>query len=149
MRRVLAALAVALAAGCLQRLDPDIGPLAHAPCANDDSDPSTRVSFAADVHDGLFKTSHCLGCHTPTGKTPIGLEVGGLDLSTYDTLIAGGRQSGAQIVVPGQPCESVLVQKLGEAPPFGARMPLAGPPFLTDDQLQVVADWIAEGADDD
>jgi hypothetical protein len=37
---------------------------------------------------------------------------------------------------------------VGEAPPFGARMPLNGPPFLDERDRQLLADWIAEGADD-
>jgi hypothetical protein len=38
------------------------------------------------------------------------------------------------------------VQKISAAPPFGARMPLDGPPFLSASQIQVISDWIAEGA---
>ncbi|HTJ42486.1 MAG TPA: c-type cytochrome domain-containing protein [Kofleriaceae bacterium] len=137
---------ILLIGGCVDSLAPDVGPIAHAPCTDDDSNPDRDVHFAADLHDGIFasETFHCVRCHTPSGATPIGYEVTGLDLSSYDTLTAGAR--GFAVVVPGAPCASVLVQKLGEAPPFGGRMPLDGPPFLTDDDLQLVADWIAEGA---
>jgi hypothetical protein len=60
----------------------------------------------------------------------------------------GGFHSGAQIVVAGDPCASIMYQKLSDAPPFGSRMPLNGPPFWTDDELQLLHDWIAEGASD-
>jgi len=53
-----------------------------------------------------------------------------------------------KIVVPGQPCASILYLKVDEAPPFGARMPLDGPPFWTEDEIQRLHDWIAEGAGD-
>jgi Planctomycete cytochrome C len=148
VKRVAAAALVL--AGCLSPIAPDVGPLVHASCSNDDSDPATPVHFDADIHDAIFAGDeyHCTRCHTGRGDTPIGLEVGGLDLRNYDTLRAGGRH-GPDIVVPGRPCDSILVQKLGEAAPFGARMPLDGPPFLDDDDLQLVSDWIAEGAHDD
>ena len=48
--------------------------------------------------------------------------------------------SGSNIVVPGRPCESVLLQKVGSAAPFGGRMPLNGPPFLNDDERQLIHD---------
>ncbi|MCG8555991.1 MAG: hypothetical protein MJD61_12000 [Proteobacteria bacterium] len=70
----------------------------------------------------------------------------GLDLSTFSTLMAGGTGAAIPIVAPGKPCESLLVQKVGESPPFGTRMPRTGPPFLSDSEIQLIKDWIAEGA---
>ena len=134
-------------AGCFSPVAPDIGPIAHAPCSNADSDPAHAVSFSADLAGGVFTEYHCAHCHTPTGVTPIGLEVSGLDLESYATLMAGAR--GTAVVVPGEPCSSLLVQKVGDAPPRGGRMPLDGPPFLEDDDIQLLSDWIAEGANDD
>jgi hypothetical protein len=139
------ALAATIAAGCFSPVAPDVGPIAHAPCSNVDSDPAHDVSFATDV-GGLIDEYHCAHCHTPTGITPIGYEVTGFDLESYATLMAGAR--GNPVVVPGQPCASVLVQKIGDAPPFGGRMPLDGPPFLEDEDVQLISDWIAEGASD-
>jgi hypothetical protein len=54
--------------------------------------------------------------------------------------------SGERIVVPGNPCRSLIVEKVREYPSFGGRMPLNGPPFLTDEEIQLISDWIAEGA---
>ena len=88
------------------------------------------------------------GCHMPNIANPIGIEQSGLDLSTYEKLIQGGNNSGSDIVVPGDACSSLLWQKVSAGPPFGARMPFDGPPFLTEDQLRLLADWIIEGAND-
>ena len=41
---------------------------------------------------------------------------------------------------------SILVQKIGSAPPFGQRMPRNGPPYLTDGQILVIKRWIENGA---
>jgi mono/diheme cytochrome c family protein len=143
---VLAVLAVLPTSGC-DLFSPEVGAPLLARCADEDSDPGRAVSFRGDLAP-LFQT-RCAGCHTAGGAAPIGLEIGGLDLASYSTLRAGGAVSGARVVVPGQPCASALVQKLGPAPPFGARMPLSGPPFLDDADLQLVHDWIAEGARED
>jgi hypothetical protein len=143
---VRAALLVLLA-GCAQLIEPEVGPPARAACSDVDSDPEHDVSFAQDV-GGIIDEYHCRDCHTPGGKTPIGLEVGGLDLSSYDTLRVGGTRSGAAIIVPAMPCSSVLLQKVSAGPPFGARMPLDGPTYLEADDLQLISDWIAEGARD-
>jgi len=138
---------VLLLAGCLDKLEPDVGMLTHAPCTNTDSDPAHDVSFAGGVVP-LLKEYHCASCHTPGGKTPIGVIVGGLDLTSYDTLRAGGARSMAQIIVPGNACNSVLFQKLEPGPPYGARMPLDGPEYLETEDLVVISDWIIEGARD-
>ncbi|HTM22519.1 MAG TPA: c-type cytochrome domain-containing protein [Kofleriaceae bacterium] len=148
MRSALLLLALS---GCLDPLEPEVGPPLHARCDGADSDPDVDVSFEQDIRDAIIdgEEYHCTRCHTAGGETPIGLEVGGLDLSTYSTLRAGGNISGDQIVVPGDACASILVQKLSEAPPFGSRMPLDGPPFLDDEDMELIVDWIAEGAGDD
>jgi hypothetical protein len=143
-------LAVACA-GCIDRLGPDVGPLrvdgAMSGSCDADSDPVHAVSFSRDLHDGVFQRGGCLDCHTSQGSNPIGLEMSGLDLSSYGKLRAGGGRSGAQIVVDAMPCESILYQKLGPAPPFGARMPYQRSP-LADADILLVHDWIAEGAHD-
>jgi hypothetical protein len=139
-------LAVALA-GCAQLIEPDVGPLTRAVCRDADSDPAHDVHYSVEVND-LFTEYHCANCHTPGGKTPVGILVGGLDLSTEASLRLGGAHSGTDIVVPESPCKSVLVQKLSAGPPFGSRMPLDGPPYLEDEDITLIGDWIAEGAHD-
>jgi len=145
-----AALLAATATGCLDRYEPDVGPPLGPLCRDIDSDPGFDVSFGLDIRP-LFgrDDARCLDCHTPGGTSPLGLRVSGLNLSSYTSLIRGGVDSGDAIVLPERPCASILYQKVSEAPPYGGRMPLDGPPFFDDRDLQLIADWIAEGADDD
>ena len=141
---LLAAGACALAA-CFE--DPDVGGLLAGRCDPSDSNPGVGVSYSRDLRP-LFDRANAdggCGCHNPGGP---GVQLSGFDMSSLSALRRGGQASGANIVVEGDPCESVLVQKLGPAPATGARMPMSGPPFFTDQQLQLVADWIAEGAQD-
>jgi hypothetical protein len=127
-------------------LGPEVGPLQRTPCEDGDSDPDKSTTFDTDVRPLLAGAGHCIACHTPGGRSPFGLEISGLDISTKETLLAGGALSGTAIVVGGHPCDSILLQKLGTSPPFGARMPLDGPPYLDTAAMRTVADWIAEGA---
>lgn len=146
--------ALALLAGCTVMYEPDVGPLAVAPpdagmptgdgttivgtCG--DSDPHTTVSFSQHIRPLLNRSpGGCAGCHG-AGATS------GFSVGSYDSLRRGGQASGTNIIVPGKPCDSILVQKLGYAPPFGARMPYNGPPFFTSMELTLFRDWIAEGA---
>ena len=150
-RLAAAAAAAALAAttsACLDDYAPVVGPPNRAVCTPGDSDPAVAIRFETDILIGIFERDdgQCTACHTASGRAPLGLEIGGLDLSSRDTLLRGGAQAGAAIVRPGDPCASVLVQKVSETPPFGGRMPLDGPPFLTATDRQVLHDWIAEGA---
>lgn len=141
---IVAALAV-LAAGC-DAFTPEVGKPIAAICQDQDSDPDRVLSYKNDIRP-IFE-EYCFVCHTATGRFPIGLEVGRLDLATYTSLRAGGAIGSSRDIVPGQPCESILRQKISPAPPFGARMPLSGPPFVDEDEIQLIHDWIAEGARD-
>jgi hypothetical protein len=144
-------------AGCDLAYEPDVGLLnepeetpdaaagsgdgataAGGPCA--DSDPTTSVSFVAQVRPLLARSpGGCTGCHGTSAA-------GGFSVTSYQALRQGGQVSNAHIIVPGAPCDSVLLQKLSPAPPFGVRMPQNGPPFFTADDRAVLRDWIAEGA---
>jgi hypothetical protein len=144
----LTGLVAGLAAGllgtsCLQALAPDVGPPVPAGACNDDLDPASPTSFREDVSP-IFRRA-CDRCHLPGG---LGFDRSGLELSDYSSLRAGGTRSIGTIVVDGQPCASVLWQKIGPAPPFGARMPRDSP-ALPDADIALIHDWIAEGAADD
>ncbi len=144
----LALLLPTLGASACGDLAPEVGPLHEIPCVDADSDPERSLAYDADLRLPLFARSPggCLACHDPGAASPLGVTVGGLDLSTYAGLRRGGATAGADVVVPGQPCTSALVRKLGPAPPFGSRMPLNGPPFFSPAEMQRVTDWVAEGA---
>ncbi|MBX2810376.1 MAG: hypothetical protein KTR25_01140 [Myxococcales bacterium] len=131
--------------------DPELGDNVATRCVNEDSDPSKDVAFRADIlsiFEGKSGVVNC-SCHFPDEVDPIGIEIGGLDLSSYEQLRQGGNNSRENIVIEGLPCESYLLQKLGPNPPFGSRMPFDGPPMLGLRSRQLIADWIAEGAKND
>ncbi len=135
-----ALLVLFICAGCLDEIGPNVGAPVAALCSN--AAGSAPVSFKNDIQP-IFD-SRCKACHYPTGVAPIGLQVTGLDLSTYQTVMSGAIQG--PVVVADEPCSSVLYLKVTPGPPFGSRMPFNGPPFLTDGQIQLIHDWIAEGA---
>lgn len=133
------ALAVVMSSGCVLDEAPDVGAPLIGRCDNADSNPSVSVSFSQDVHPLMTRSMGGCTCHQ-------GKETSGLDISSYESLRRGGINSGANIIIDNDPCDSIIVQKLGPTPPFGSRMPFNGPPYLSDDELQLVHDWIAEGA---
>jgi hypothetical protein len=137
----------AAAAAC--DFDPDLGPVQAGSCDPADSDPDNDVSFVRDIVPILTRPDEEAGCscHSPASSFRVGVDLGGLDISSHGTLLRGGQISGRDIIVPGDPCASILVQKVSSAPPFGSRMPLFGPPFLTGAEQSLIADWIAEGAE--
>jgi hypothetical protein len=151
------ALLVVAASGCLRSIGPDVGPeqalvtdapvstIDASPGCDLDSNPSVAVSFAVDIFGGVLRRGGCLSCHTGGG---VGQQQSGLSLASYTTLRTGGRRSGTNIVVDSTPCSSILFQKIGPSPPFGRRMPYNGPPYLSAGDIQLVHDWIAEGARD-
>jgi hypothetical protein len=88
----------------------------------------------------------CYPCHDGRAAKHVGLDLGGLDLSTLGRLRNGGLTSGKDIVVPGQPEKSAIIQKLKGTYPYGTRMPKNGPPFWTPAEIELVEQWIREGA---
>jgi len=142
MRVLTTLVAAAGLAAC--GIEPDVGrPLAGI-CSNADTDPDLAVSFREEVRPLLARSMAGCACHVPPGP---GVQLAGFDLSSLASLRAGGFNSGPRIVVAGEPCTSVMYQKVYEAPPFGSRMPLGGP-YWSDEELQLLHDWIAEGAAD-
>ncbi len=109
------------------------------------SDGKKDVSFKGDVFPVIKR--NCLPCHSEDSDNP-----SELSLDTYDQLMAGGKHGAP--VVAGKPEESILVKKLSSAPPFGDPMPLdprrkKGEPRkrkLTDQEIQLLQEWIAGGA---
>ena len=149
--RIAFVLAIALPPlGCISELEPDVGAVRAGVCKPEDTDPEHDVSFMEDLKP-MFERPRgepgC-GCHLPSSPRPIGIELSGLDLSSPATLLQGGNQSADMNVVPGDPCASILVQKVSSEPPFGARMPSSGPPYWSPKDRDLLSDWIAEGARD-
>ena len=85
----------------------------------------------------VFSNYGCTGCHGGSG---------GIDLGSYDGVIAGGNH-GAAIVI-GDSASSNLYLKMTDAAPFGSQMPTNGSGPVTAEDLAIVAAWIDGGAAD-
>jgi uncharacterized membrane protein len=91
----------------------------------------TFVAVAA-----VISKYHCTVCHG--GPEPRA----GLSLESYASLMKGSKRG--PVVISGDPAKSGLIQRVtGQAEP---RMPYTGPPWLTDEEVQVLAGWIAAEA---
>lgn len=145
------ALLLPLSSGaCLAEVEPDVGDLRAGTCKSKDSDVAFNVSFKDNVLP-LFQRPGNQGgcsCHQPGNRSTPGIDATGLSLENYASLRRGGNTSHDTIVVAGDPCASLILQKVSSAPPTGARMPPGGPPFMTPDEIALLSDWIAEGAHD-
>lgn len=143
---VAAVVSLALAPACTV-IEPEVGDLL-APCSDADSNPAVDVSFKAQIrplmNGDVPGPKPCANCHYHSRGTQEGLLASHLDLETLGSLRKGGVTSGADIVVAGKPCSSAIVQKL-RGTYAGPRMPKGGP-YWSADQIQLMTDWIAEGA---
>jgi mono/diheme cytochrome c family protein len=88
------------------------------------------VSFASDILPLL--ESRCIGCHGGERTQE------GLDLKTHASLIAGS--GNGAVVTPGDAANSLLVELVATQ-----KMPKRGPK-LTPDQVQLITDWVNQGA---
>ena len=93
------------------------------------------MSFRAEVAPILVRK--CQGCHN--AKKP----EGGLDITTFALLKAGGEKAGDLILEPGDPDASHLIELVrpGGAP----RMPYKLPP-LSAQEIETLERWIQQGA---
>ena len=90
-------------------------------------------SFNTDILPILTERCAIAECHVVDGPHDI-------DLRTYDTLMKGGDEGA--IVIVGDARESEIVEEIAEG-----KMPPEGPP-LDASQIQLIIDWINEGAKD-
>lgn len=96
--------------------------------------PGAPVSFSEQVLPILQEK--CLACHNQSAH------LGGWDASTYETLLSSGDH--APVIVPGDPTNSLLAQKLLGTQKEGTVMPPGGK--LSEDLIQIILDWIKAGA---
>lgn len=93
-----------------------------------------KVDFARDVQPILH--ARCSGCHG------ISQQQASLSVMTRAAIIKGGQSGPA--VIPGEGDRSLLLLRIrGEG---GPRMPLTGP-ALTAAEIDVIRNWIAQGAE--
>lgn len=90
----------------------------------------------------------CSGCHSgPTsGSLPSGMDLSDADASFNNLVgIASLQEPALNRVTAGDPANSYLVQKLEGTQSTGQRMP-AGGPFLDQEVIDDIRQWIADGA---
>ena len=108
--------------------------------------PETRASPAPGqppnwAHVAPILAQRCAKCHAPQGL--MGPAPEGYLLTSYETALAVDDRAR---VVPGVPEASELLRRIrGLARP---RMPRDGPPWLDEDEIALIEDWISQGARD-
>lgn len=81
----------------------------------------------------------CIECHSDNSRLEGPPE--GLRLNSLDAILAGGDRIA---VIPGNAQASEILRRIeGLASP---RMPFDGPPWLSDDEIALIRDWIDGGA---
>ena len=115
--------------------------------------PNLEPTFASIQRDIFESTDSagraaCTNCHTNVGRNPsVGMNL--VHDLAYDQIVnvMSARKPGAVRIIPGDPDNSYLIQKLeGKAGIVGNRMPNGGPPYLTDGQILILRRWVAIGA---
>ena len=112
------------------------------PICNDvgvcEAEPVQGVDWATEI-EPIFDDKGCNnnGCHSATSGAA------GLVTDSVAGILAGGAHGAA--VVPCDSSQGTLLPKLSSTPPFGSTMPLLNVP-LTADELQLLTDWIDQGA---
>jgi hypothetical protein len=116
------------------------------------------ISFSTQIQP--IVDTHCTRCHAPGGIGYLGTGgdvANGLDLTdgaSYDGLVGVETFEDPQDppryrVLAFEPDSSFLLEKIvSDTPKSGFRMPLDGPPFLTDGEVETIERWIEEGAVD-
>ena len=100
--------------------------------------PAATYSNVQSIFNSNCTTS---GCHDAQSASS------GVILSSYDnTMNSVGDQYGKKIVIPDSASASPLVDKIESNPEFGNRMP-AGGPFLSTEQINLIKEWINNGAE--
>lgn len=107
-------------------------PEATQPLPEPTSPEAVQVSFSADVLP-IFE-ENCQRCHGTTRTDA------GLSLSSHAGVLAGSRDGA--VVIPGNAADSNLIQVV-----VTGRMP-RGAAKLSDDEIQIISDWVDAGARD-
>jgi hypothetical protein len=127
-----------LLAGCAgdgTGLDANGRPLPPAPPPNTDFQ---------EIQDTIFN-ARCIGCHSGA-NAPQGLRLDAGNSYAQLVNVASAEVPALLRVNPGNPNSSYLVQKIEGTATVGVRMPASGPPYLSQDRLDLVRRWITAGA---
>jgi hypothetical protein len=128
-------LLVACTAGNGEGLDAGGRPITGPPVANSDFQ---------EIQDTIF-TPICTACHVGA-NAPQGLRLDAANSYTMLVNVASAEVPGTLRVSPGNPDASYIVKKIEGTASVGARMPANGPPYLTQDRIDLVRRWISAGA---
>ncbi|MBD5801587.1 Planctomycete cytochrome C [Azoarcus sp. Aa7] len=97
--------------------------------------------FVTYRHVAPIFATRCAKCHSDKGL--MGTPPEGYILTSYESTLSSSDRAR---VLPGQPGASELMRRiLGHARP---RMPFDGPPYLGEEDIRLIEDWIVQGARD-
>lgn len=100
--------------------------------------PGSPVTFA---HVERIFLKSCMKCHSDNSK--LGAPPEGLRMSSYEAILAGGDRL---VLLPGNPEMSEIWRRVsGLGLP---RMPFDGPPWLPQEDIDLIRAWISDGARD-
>lgn len=114
--------------------DPDPDP-------DPDPNPDRNVSFSQDIAPIFNGNCAVSGCHDS------GTAQNGVNLSSHSSALASvGAQYGTEVIEPGDPANSPIVDKISnDNPQFGERMPL-NRGALNQAAIDSIVAWIEDGA---
>ncbi len=96
-----------------------------------------EVSFSAQVQPLLQASCGFANCHGAATQS-------GFSVASYGSIT--GSAGHGRLLLPNFADSTNLYLKLLDPPPFGARMPASGPPFLSTSNINLIRDWINQGA---
>lgn len=135
---LLAALACSGCAGDGEGLDQNGRPIDSTGGGN-----GTLTADLQSIQDNVF-TPICTACHAGA-NAPLGLRLDAANSYNMLVGIPSVEVPSLQRVAPGDPNSSYIIQKLEGTAAVGERMPRGGPP-LSAATIQVIRQWIAQGA---
>lgn len=98
-----------------------------------------RIDFNRDIRPIL--SDNCFTCHGPDEQQ----RVGDLRLDRRDEAFA--EREGHRVIVPGDTAASMLLQRVASSDPEQRMPPADSGRKLTDSQIQLLAEWIKQGAE--
>lgn len=101
------------------------------------------VSYLNDIQPIFNSSCAGSGCHINTTNFS-----NGVNLTNYNSVMNSvGAAYGTNIVMPGEPDQSPIVDKIEPNPENGVRMPSTGE-YLTTEEIETIKAWIEGGAED-
>jgi len=102
-------------------------------------EPTGPVSYSQKIAPIFQASCSGSGCHINNAKN-------GVNLTTYAQVMSSlGTKYNSLIVISGNASGSPIIDKLGNSPQFGSRMPDGGS-ALSNAQVTLIRTWINEGA---